>query len=44
VFHRPNPKLDLDLPSPLMEQINYEAKLLGVLFSSNWHADAYINI
>jgi hypothetical protein len=34
VFRRPNPQMDLHLPSlPLKEQVN-EAKLLGVLNSS----------
>jgi hypothetical protein len=43
VFRRPNPKLDVYLPSlPGMEQIS-EAKLLGVIFSNNFHINTRIN-
>jgi hypothetical protein len=43
VFRRPNPKLDVYLPSlPGIEQIS-EAKLLGVIFSNNFHFDTHIN-
>jgi hypothetical protein len=43
VFRRPNPKLDVYLPSlPGIEQIS-EAKLLGVIFSNNFHLDTHMN-
>ena len=43
VFRRPNPKMDIDLPSlPGVEQIN-EVKLLGVIFSNRLHFDAHVN-
>jgi Reverse transcriptase (RNA-dependent DNA polymerase) len=42
VFHRPNPKLDVYLPSvPGIEQIS-ETKLLGVIFSNNFPFDTRI--
>jgi hypothetical protein len=42
VFRRPNPKLDVYLLILTgIEQIS-EAKLLGVIFSNNFHFDTYI--
>jgi hypothetical protein len=43
VFSHPNSKLDVHLSSlPGMEQIS-EAKLLRVIFSTNFHFDTHIN-
>jgi hypothetical protein len=43
VFRRPNPRLDVYLPTlPHIERIT-EAKLLGVVFSSTLHFDAHVN-
>jgi Reverse transcriptase (RNA-dependent DNA polymerase) len=43
VFRCPNPKLDIYLPSlPAIEQIS-KAKLLGVIFSNNFHFDTHSN-
>jgi hypothetical protein len=43
VFRRPNPKIDLHLPSLLGIEIVNEAKLLGVIFTNNFHFDSHIN-
>jgi hypothetical protein len=43
VFRRPNPKIDLHLSTfPHIEQVS-EAKLLGVIFTSNLLWDSHIN-
>ena len=43
VFHRPNPRLHIDItPVHVIEQVK-EAKLLGTIFNDNLRFDSHIN-